>query len=656
MAKLFGMNIGGSSDEKEAEKYQNVQRVQDYLNKFKQTSREVSTQAKKSDNGDWQGYSWIQNAVDTVDDRAVRYQEYREMTKVPELNQGLNIYADNGTQLNVENKVIDIQSENNNIIEILTDLFFNRLDINSNIWHIMRNMCKLGDEFEEVVVDNLSKPTKIISIERFSEPEKLERNEEDGNLKEFVYHVEEDESSDGKDLKKFQPWQVVHFRIEEEEYEPYGKSILEAGRRTWKKLSLMEDAMLIYRISRAPERRVFYIDVGNLPTREANLFIEHTKRKFRKKSFINPSTGQIDEKANPLATDEDFFIPVRQNSQGTRIETLPGGQNLGEVDDVKMFRDQILKTMAIPPAYLGGQEGGGMFDPKSLLSQQDIQFARTVERIQRFVIRGLEKIAIIELAFNDVDPAEFNNFKIVMTAPSNVDQLMEIEIRNQQFGLISSIKSIGGEVPFLSDEWIYRNVLQMSDQEINKERLKIQMQIQMMAQLQGGGEEAGGGGAGGGSLGGNILGGGAAPGIAGGPGEGGGEDIATMGAEAGAEGEAPEMGGEEGGGEGGPELEIASNWVEFDGANWLFENKKDMKKLLKYINLYEKVHKDNNEDKPKTENSNSLTRMAIKGEFRGILKAVQSEGQILVERVGKSKHKKIRTLTESKNINLKRKS
>jgi len=612
----FGKENNNSDESKKAA------RIQDFVNKFKVQSRDMyNKDAEAALEGDHQSYSWLRKNLNTSSAREIRYKEYSEMCNVPELNQGLNIYADNATQYNIQNNVLEIESKDGKIVDLLNTLFFDNLDINANLWKYAKNMCKMGDEFIEVIVDNKNRPHHIVALERIKKPENIERVEKKNRLQKFNYHKTLEDKTKVVE-KTFQPWQIVHFRIDDDEYSPYGKSVFEAGRKTFKRLALMEDAMLIYRISRAPEKRVFYIDVGNVSTKDANHAIEKLKMKFRKKNFINPNTGEIDQKANPLAIDEDFFIPVRQNSQGTRIETLPAGQNLGEIDDVKYFKDQILRTMSIPAGYLGGAEQGGTFDSKSFLSQQDIQFARTIERIQKFVIKGLEKIAIEELIFNKVEKEKLKEFKIKLTPPSNVDQLMEIEIRNQQFALIQNIKSVGGDVPFLPDEWIYENILGLSEREINKIKLRNQMQIQMQGQMQGmfGGE----GGAGGGMSGGNI-----APTTAGGP------------AEVGGPIGAGETGVTPGGPTGGEDLEVASQtYVEFDGGKWLMENTKNVQKLLKYVQLYEEFNKDKIEEK---EQFNSVTRMAIEGEFRGLITAGLSSNSNKITLIESTKLKKLKT-------------
>ena len=630
---LLGLQSG---DNKNSRDRINAEKVQDFLNKYDIHSKDLNNskyfegeRKKRQNEGvynqEWQGYSWVTEATQALEDRPSRYRDYRDECKVPELDQSLSIYADNGTQYNIHKMVLEIESDNSKIVETLEKLFFEHLDMNGDLWKITRNCCKFGDEFCEIIVDDKEDPKSIISIERIKKPENMRRIEKEGNLVKFVYVLDEKEEK----FVEYQPWEIIHFRIDDEEFAPYGRSIFESGRRTWKKLSLMEDAMMIYRLSRAPERRVFYVDVGNISSKEANKYIDQLKRQFRKKQYINSQTGEVDEKANILGTDEDFYVPIRQGSNGTRIETLPGGQNLGEIDDVKYFRDQVLRSMGVPAGYLGGTtEGAGTYDPKSYLSNQEVQFSRTIERVQRLIIKGLEKIAIIQLALAKFPAVDMKNFKIKLTPPSNVDQLMDIEIRNAQFGLIQSIKSIEG---FLPNDWIYKEVLGMNDQEINKIKLLIQMEAQMQAQLQaimGGEGQPGGGGGGMGGGGGGAMG-NIAPAEAGGPGEGGtGGEEGTPPPEG---GEAPAGAPPAGGATPEAPMEFAGkSFIEFDGGKWLMENSTDISKLLKYIKLYEKVNKDNNSKKI-YEHQNSLTRMTVKGEFRGLLEAKKSSKTTLSE-------------------------
>jgi len=339
MASINSTETAGNlvtASKNKTEDQKNAERIQDFINKFKITAKDLdntdSRKAEKNkqdkhDTYNWQGYQWFQEATNTLEDRGIKTLEYREMCRTPEINQSLNIYSDNSTQYDVEKNVLEIQSNNSKIIEVLNQLFFETLDANGNLWHYVRNMCKLGDEYLEVAVDNEKNPKHIISLERFKSPENMERIEEDGNLVKFKYTTNPNESNER--AKEFQPWQIIHLRIEDEETDPYGKSVLEAGRKIWKKLSLMEDAMIIYRISRAPERRVFYIDVGNLSTKDANNYIEQIKTKFKKKTYINATTGEIDQKANPLCITLDTKIDLldgRSETLSTLIEEYSSGK------------------------------------------------------------------------------------------------------------------------------------------------------------------------------------------------------------------------------------------------------------------------------------------------------------------------------------------
>jgi hypothetical protein len=289
--------------------------------------------------------------------------------------------------------------------------------------------------------------------------------------------------------------------------------------------------------------------------------------------------------------------------------------------------------MGIPSGYLGGTVGeqGATYDPKSYLSNQEIQFARTIERIQKFIVQGLEKIAYIELALQRVDPRKAKDFKIKLTPPSNVDQLMDIEVFNQKFSLIANIKA---NQFFLPDDWIYKQVLGFSDKDIQKIRLQMQMEAQtsLAAQQGAGGGAGGGGGGGGGDMGGGFSGGNIAGpeagAEAGGPAGGAGGEPAAPGAAPAPGGAAPAGGAE-------PGLEVASNNVEFDGHKFLIENTRDIKKMLTYMQLYEQVHMD---DKPiDYSQHNSVTKMMTEGQFKGLFKQRDGESILVEKKVRKKK-------------------
>lgn len=236
----------------------------------------------------------------------------------PEINSALDIFADESTQFDENDCVIDIHSENAEIKEVLDVLFYDILNIEFNIWSWTRNLCKYGDfvlfvdASEENGILNLL-PIPINEIER-----------EEGYDKNDPFAVRFRWITQGNMI--LEAWQIIHFRLlGNDSFLPYGSSMIEAARRIWRQLILIEDAMLVYRIVRSPERRVFKIDVGNVSPDKIDEFMEQVKNKLRRNQIIDPATGRVDLRYNPLSVDEDYFIPVR-GDKGSDISTLPGGQ------------------------------------------------------------------------------------------------------------------------------------------------------------------------------------------------------------------------------------------------------------------------------------------------------------------------------------------
>ncbi len=297
----------------------------------------------------------------SASNRKDRYNTYREMDKMEFIHRGIEIIADDSTQPNDDNNVIKVLSDDENLKKTLNDLFINKLDMNNELWSIFYETVKIGDNFYEIIPDDYKKPKEIRRI-RYLECEKMERIEKEGKLSHFVYKIEKKDPSTNKLKESIEyrlfPWQIIHFKIENKEHSPYGGSLLESGIRTYRRLIMLEDLMLVYRISRAPERRVFYIDVGNLNPVEAKRFLTKMKNAYRSQSFIDEN-GNINKKANVMSITSDIFVPIKEGSTGTRIETLQGGSAMGasgsEDPLLKYFKDKILRTMNIPPAYMGEQ-------------------------------------------------------------------------------------------------------------------------------------------------------------------------------------------------------------------------------------------------------------------------------------------------------------
>lgn len=415
-------------------------------------------------------------ANETSADRIQKYGYYREMAQMEFIQRGLEIIADDSSMKNLDNNVLKVFSDNEKIRETLEELFVERLDLNTEFWSIIYETVKMGDNFYEIIPDSYEKPTKIVYI-RHLKPENVERIEINGRLMYYTYTSTEDRNTDEFDVNrestteniyKLQPWQIVHFKVKDDKDDnPYGTSLLKPGIRTYRRLSLLEDIILVYRISRAPERRVFYIDVGNMNYTDSKKFMQKLKSQYRTQNFIDEQ-GNINRKSNVLSVTSDIFVPQKEGGTGTKIETLPGGDGLNEIKDLEYFKNKILRIMNIPPAYLGDDTDKS----QGSLSQLDYRFSRFIERIQTQAIRGIEKIAAVELYFKGYKKEELSNFRIEPTASSNIAEITDIDLMNQRMSLISTIK----ETNLFDNEWILKNIMKFSNKEISDINLRLQMQ------------------------------------------------------------------------------------------------------------------------------------------------------------------------------------
>jgi len=404
------------------------------------------------------------------------YQTFQDMSNCNFIHRGLQIIADDCSQKNQEGHTVKINSDDDEIKEILEDLFYNRLNFNKELWSIVYETCKLGDNFYEVIPDSYEKPTMVARI-RYLDPTKVNRIEKNGKLAFYTYSTEtQDENNTfnyvNTDLKddenknvvyKLEPWQIIHFRIADKDFYPYGGSLLKSGVKVYNRLQLLEDGMVIYRMARVPERRVFKIPVGNLPKNEALRYVQKIRDSYRTSQVLDEK-GNIDRKAAALAITQDIFLPVKDNGATTVIDTLQAGNALNNIDDIKYFKDQILWTMNIPPEYLGSSDGNGAgAGGRGSLAMQDIKFARFAERIQYYIEEGLVKLAAIELFFKKKKKDDLKNFKIELTSPSNIKEIMDIEYLNQKMSLISAMMATN----LFPSKFILKYVMKMTNKEIN---------------------------------------------------------------------------------------------------------------------------------------------------------------------------------------------
>ena len=403
--------------------------------------------------------------------RLASYYDYESMEYTPEISTALDIYAEESTTPDKDGEILKIYSESKRIKTVLHDLFVNKMDINTNLPMWTRNTCKYGDNFvylkldpEKGIVGAIQLPN--IQIERLEKgmrfhPDKYSQETENDALK-FTWKEKNME---------FNTWEVAHFRILGDDRKlPYGTSMLEKSRRIWKQLLLSEDAMLIYRVSRAPERRVFKVFVGNMDDKDVDPYVQRVANKFKRDQIVDHKTGNVDLRFNQMAVDQDYFIPVRDASAPEPITTLPGGTNLAEIADIEYIQKKLVTALRIPKAYLGFEEAVG--DGKNL-SLLDIRFARTINKIQKSMIAELNKIAIIHLfllGFED----ELTNFTLGLHNPSKQSDLLGVEVWKEKVLLYKDmVTPIQDSVAPVSASWAKKHILGFSDDEI---RLDLQQQ------------------------------------------------------------------------------------------------------------------------------------------------------------------------------------
>ena len=406
------------------------------------------------------------------------YSEYDVMDNDAIIASALDILADESTLKNDMGEVLQIRSANEDIQKILYNLFYDVLNVEFNLWMWVRQMCKYGDFFlkleiaEKFGVYNVI-PYTAYHIERQEgydpkNPAAIRyRYAMDGmdNISSGMYPVP---GSTAGNLANengifFDNYEMAHFRlISDVNYLPYGRSYIEPARKLYKQYVLMEDAMLIHRISRAPEKRIFYMNVGSIPPNEIDAFMQKTISNLKRTPLQDGKTGEYNLKYNQQNMLEDFYIPVRGNDQTTKIETTPGLQYDG-IQDVEYLRGKLFAALKIPKAFLGYEED---IEGKSTLAAQDIRFARTIERLQRIIISELNKIALVHLYTQGYTDETLTNFTLQMASPSIVLEQEKIELLKSKTELSAQLLEQG----LVPSDWIYDNVYHFSEDQYDEYR------------------------------------------------------------------------------------------------------------------------------------------------------------------------------------------
>jgi len=388
------------------------------------------------------------------------FRDYDAMDNDPILASALDIYSDESTLKNEFGDTLTIISDNEKVHEILRNLFYDILNIEFNLWPWVRNMCKYGDFFLGL---EIAEGKGIVNVTPHSvyNTERLERTDP-SNPNSVKFKITEDPN--GKE--EYENFEIAHFRLlADTNWLPYGKSMIENGRRLWKQLSLMEDAMLIHRIMRAPEKRVFKVDIGNIPPTEVDNYMQRIINKMKKVPFVDRNTGDYNLKYNMQNLTEDFYLPVRGGDSGTNIENL-AGLEYATIEDIDYLKNKLFAALKIPKAYLGYEEN---IAGKATLAAEDVRFARTIERIQRTVISELTKIAIVHLYSQGIQDSEMVNFELQLVNPSYIYEQEKLNLWSEKVRLAHDVIGLN----MLSKDWVYENIFKVTDNGQDEERTKI---------------------------------------------------------------------------------------------------------------------------------------------------------------------------------------
>jgi len=388
------------------------------------------------------------------------FRDYDAMDQDPIIASALDIYSDESTLKNEFGDTLTIVSDNERVYDILHNLFYDILNIEFNLWPWTRNMVKYGDFFlgleiaEGKGVVNVT-PHSVYNTERL---EGLDPN----NPHMVKFKIMDDPN--GK--QEYDDFEIAHFRLHSDtNWLPYGKSMVENGRRLWKQLSLMEDAMLIHRIMRAPEKRVFKIDIGTIPPNEVDNYMQRIINKMKKVPFLDKNTGDYNLKYNMQNLTEDFYLPVRGGDSGTSIDNI-GGLEYTSIEDIDYLKAKLFAALKIPKAYLGYEED---VQGKATLAAEDVRFARTIERIQKTLVSELTKIAVVHLYAQGIQDSELLNFKIELVNPSTIYEQEKVNLWSEKIRLASDMQQLN----MLSKDWIYDNIFKLSDGEKETEQINL---------------------------------------------------------------------------------------------------------------------------------------------------------------------------------------
>lgn len=424
----------------------------------------------------------FQQSMNYETTRIGSYSDFEAMEFYPEIAAALDIMMEESTTLNNNGRMVNVYSDSKRVKGIVEDLLFNRLDIHTSLPMWTRNTCKYGDNFVYLNLDDIN---GIIGAKQMPNYE-MERR--DGGLFDMISQINYDTTKGdkvkfywrGRDIE-FNSWQIAHFRLLGDDRRlPYGTSVLEKARRIWKQLILSEDAMLVYRVTRAPERRIYKIFVGNIDDKDVEAYVNEIANRFKRSPVVDPGTGQLDLRYNQLSNDQDYFIPVRTEDAPNPIDTLPGAANLDQIADIEYLQKKLFTALRVPKPFLGFDETTG--DGKNL-ALQDIRFSRTINRIQQAMLQELNKIVIIHLYLLGFEE-DLDNFTLTLNNPSTQAEMLKVEHLQLKVTLYKdAVSDAGNGFAPMSMTRAKREILGWSDDDIKQDLLEQRIEKAAAAEL-----------------------------------------------------------------------------------------------------------------------------------------------------------------------------
>lgn len=413
--------------------------------------------------------------IETSQDREEKYAKVDNYLNFPEVNGALDIYVNETLMPGIDDKTINVFCSNKKVMDIINDLFY-RIGIEDKAYEIVKNFIAYGDEFYEIVFSKSLK--KITGINRIPR-QFVGRTERNGILQNFfikdVNNVKNTNNfsynfnlsygqTEKEDRKKIEPFRILHWKIPSSVNDPYGKSVLESIFTVIEELKMMEQSLLIARITRAPERRIYNVNVGQAQGEKGIAYAREIVSRLKKKRILDASNNRdLELMTDVMGSVEDIIIPKRIGEEPSTVDVLAQLNDPGQLADIEFIRDRLFSGLGIPRQYLFDDT---FANANTNLSNKNIQFAKRARRIQKFFIYNLYKLAIIQLRLLNINPKFYKDLTISMNNPSNIDEREKIETENARWGLISSMKSLNADKVFYNDFFIYKEILKLSDNEV----------------------------------------------------------------------------------------------------------------------------------------------------------------------------------------------